>query len=225
MNTVLFAVEVSLLHVLGLPSIPSPTTWPPLPSLSHTTPQRSRLSGLRHFLAGSSVGPAESGSFPYGLLVHLQLLSTSFHKNAVTVSYRPECACLKRTRTSLTKHARRRTGRRLRRRFRPVPQPTCEVPAVIAVRDRSHMSFLGKAQVPLIASNKLQALGPGIVGTETDRMVCCGVVPARRVILSRPKQRQQSETSIVLSRHLSSQLLIFGCLTEKQIRPRHNVAE
>ena len=116
-------------------------------------------------------------------------------------------------------------GRRLRRRFRPVPQPTCEVPAVIAVRDRSQMSFLSKAPVPLIASNKLQALGPGIVGTETDRMVCCGVVPARRVILSRPKQRQQSETSIVLSRHLSSQLLIFGCLTEKQIRPRHNVAE
>ncbi len=94
----------------GLPNIPSPATWPPLSSLSHTTPQRDRLSGLRHFPAGSPVGPAESGSLSYGLLVHLQLLSTPSREDAVTFGYRPECVYLKRTSTSLAKHAYRRTG-------------------------------------------------------------------------------------------------------------------
>jgi len=33
-----------------------------------------------------------------------------FHKDAVAVCYRPDCACLKRTHTSLTKHAHRHTA-------------------------------------------------------------------------------------------------------------------
>jgi hypothetical protein len=66
-------------------------------------------SRLRHSTAGSPDATAETGSSSYGLLVHFQLLSTPFHKDAVTFSYRPECACLKRTSTSPIKHARRRT--------------------------------------------------------------------------------------------------------------------
>jgi len=109
MNTVLFAVQISLLHVSGLPNIPSPTTKSSLPSLSHTTPQRDRLSGLRHCLAGSPTDPAETGSLYYGLLVHLQLLPTPPRDDAVTISFRPECVCLTRTSTSLTRHAHKRT--------------------------------------------------------------------------------------------------------------------
>jgi hypothetical protein len=55
------------------------------------------------------MGPAETGSLYYGLLVHFPLLSTPAYADAVTFSYRPECAYLKRTRTSRTKHAYRRT--------------------------------------------------------------------------------------------------------------------
>src|SRR5262249_25611147 len=54
--------------------------------------------------------PAESSSLAYGRLVHLPLLSTSPRGDAVTISYRPEWAYLKRTCTSLAKHAYRRTG-------------------------------------------------------------------------------------------------------------------
>lgn len=66
-------------------------------------------SRLRQSTAGSPDATAETGSSSYGLLIHFQLLSTSFHKDAVTFSYRPECACLKGTLTPPTKHARRRT--------------------------------------------------------------------------------------------------------------------
>ena len=59
-------------------------------------------SGLRHRSAGSPLGPAETGSSSCGLLVHLPLLSTSPRGDAVTFSYRPESACLKRTSTFRT---------------------------------------------------------------------------------------------------------------------------
>ena len=45
----------------------------------------------------------------YGLVLHLLLLFTSPHGDAITVSYRPESVCLKRTCTSPVKHAFRRT--------------------------------------------------------------------------------------------------------------------
>ena len=43
---------------------------------------------VRHWLEGSPTGSAESGSSSYGLVVHLQLLSTPPHGDAVTVNYR-----------------------------------------------------------------------------------------------------------------------------------------
>src|SRR4030095_11712918 len=52
---------------------------------------------------------AESSSLSYGLVVHLQLLPTTHRCVAVAVGYRPESACLKRTFTSLTTCAFRRT--------------------------------------------------------------------------------------------------------------------
>jgi len=109
------AAQVSLLHVHGLPIIPSPPTWQPPASLFHATLQRAELppccsrSGLRHWIAGSSICPAVSSSLSYGLVVHLPLLRTSPFDDALTFDYRPESACLTRTRTSLSMHARRRT--------------------------------------------------------------------------------------------------------------------
>ena len=47
-------------------------------------------SGLRHSQAGSPQHPAESRSSSYGPMVHLRLLSTSPHGDAVTFGYRPE---------------------------------------------------------------------------------------------------------------------------------------
>src|SRR6266704_6273839 len=53
--------------------------------------------------------PAESSSLSYGLVVHLLLLSTPPRGDAVAVGYRPESVCLKRTFTSPTTRAFRRT--------------------------------------------------------------------------------------------------------------------
>jgi len=53
-------------------------------SLSGTTASL----GLRHFLAGSPRQPAESSSSSCGLAVHLQLLSTPSHEDAVTFGYK-----------------------------------------------------------------------------------------------------------------------------------------
>ena len=115
MNTFLKSEQVSLLHVSGLRIIPSPTTQAAPRSLSHATPQR----------RGRWLSPIQASPFPsrlaalprpnrvhsrYGLIVLLQLLSTPCHQDAVTVRYRPESVCLKRTRTSQTKHTHRRTG-------------------------------------------------------------------------------------------------------------------
>src|SRR3972149_7995752 len=65
-------------------------------------------SGLRLWLAGSSQRPAESRSSSYGPTVHLRLLPTSPHSDAVTISYRPESACLGMTSTSLIEYTFRR---------------------------------------------------------------------------------------------------------------------
>ena len=46
----------------------------------------------------------------YGLVSHLLLLPTPPHSDAVTVGYRPESVCLKRTFTSLTIHPAGRTS-------------------------------------------------------------------------------------------------------------------
>ena len=53
-------------------------------SLSGTTASL----GLRHFLAGSPRQPAESSSSSCGPVVHLQLLSTPSHEDAVTFGYK-----------------------------------------------------------------------------------------------------------------------------------------
>jgi hypothetical protein len=121
MNTgVSFAPSSPCFTCTAFLTIPSPPTWWPPPSLSHATPQRSG----RPASAGSdfaSLGQArrfhtaESGSSSYGLVIHLPLLRTPSRDDALTFSYRPESACLKRTLTSLTMHAHRRTQVGLRR--------------------------------------------------------------------------------------------------------------
>ena len=116
----LYSHELRPYHHSGLPAL---RVWPsehsasnhltaPVVALTHNPSARQASSGLRLARAGSPVGPAESSSYTCGLSVHLQLLPTSSHENAVTFDYRPECAYLKRTRTSLTKHAHRRTRAR-----------------------------------------------------------------------------------------------------------------
>ena len=45
-----------------------------------------------------------------GLVVRLPMLSTPPHGDAVSVGYKPENVCLKRTYTFLTKHTYKRTG-------------------------------------------------------------------------------------------------------------------
>ena len=105
MNTVLCVVQVSLLHVIK-PSDHSASNHPlPPPERSSgfsteayreyrdgpdpiTITVTIASIGLRHYLAGSPRQQAESSSSSYGLVVHLQLLPTSSHKNAVTIGYR-----------------------------------------------------------------------------------------------------------------------------------------
>ncbi|MCH7689098.1 MAG: hypothetical protein IH899_20890, partial [Planctomycetes bacterium] len=105
MNTVLTVGQVSLLHsiepsdhsISNHPSSPPPPTWFCVTGLTvarlhhaartHSAGFRTTSLGLRHSLAGSPRRKAESSSLSYGLVVHLQLLCTSFHENAVTFSY------------------------------------------------------------------------------------------------------------------------------------------
>jgi len=98
-------------------TIPSPTTWPPLSSLYHATPQRDSSRFPRSdFAIGLQARrgyPAESSFLSYRLVVHLLLLSTTHRCVAVALGYRPESICLKRTYTSLTTRALRRTDHRL----------------------------------------------------------------------------------------------------------------
>ena len=106
MNTVLIVGQVSLLHsiessghsVSNHPSSSPPPTWFCDTGLTvarlhhaartHSAEFRTTSLGLHLSLAGSPRRQAESSSSSYGLVVHLQLLSTSSHENAVTFSYR-----------------------------------------------------------------------------------------------------------------------------------------
>src|SRR2546428_7079758 len=88
----------------------------PPSSLCHATPQRHgcpRGSDFAPGMQARQVCPAESSSSSYGLVVHLLLLSTPPLGDAVAFSFRPESVCLKRTSTSLTSRALRRTYHRL----------------------------------------------------------------------------------------------------------------
>jgi len=110
--------QVSLILARGLPTIPSPITWhPAVVALSRypSAPRLPRFIGvrLRPRYAGSSGCPAESSSSSYGLVIHLLLLPTPPLGDAVAFSFRPESVCLKRTSTSLTSRALRRTYHRL----------------------------------------------------------------------------------------------------------------
>jgi hypothetical protein len=116
--------QVSLIHVSDLPIPPSPTTPQALDADFARYPSSRRVSCLRrsrlhHFPAGSPTltGRIEFVILRNGWIVHLLLLPTPPHGDAVAVGYRPERACLKRTSTSLTKRAFRRTGTRARRAF------------------------------------------------------------------------------------------------------------
>ncbi len=78
-------------------------------------------SRLRQWLAGSPEHQAETSSSTYGLAVHLRLLPTPPHDDAVTLDYGPENAYPKGTRTPITKHAHRRTSPRVRLgSFKPI---------------------------------------------------------------------------------------------------------
>ena len=115
MNTGSCYQQVSLIHSHDLLIIPSPST-PVTPDIALAryplARQASPLqgSGLRLSLAGSPVTPAESSSSSYGRVVHLPLLPTPPHGDAVRVGYRPESVCLKGTYTPQTTRALRRTG-------------------------------------------------------------------------------------------------------------------
>jgi len=62
------------------------------------------------FTQARRLGQTESSLLSYGWIVHLLLLPTPPRGDAVAIGYRPESAYLKRTSTSLTKCAFRRTG-------------------------------------------------------------------------------------------------------------------
>ncbi len=105
MNTLQVAAQVSLFNVIES-SIHSVSNHPPSslrfgllspPGLTagigyHSHPITIVVTtaslGLRLWPAGSPQREAESSSFCYGLVVHLQLLSTPPHGDAVTFSYR-----------------------------------------------------------------------------------------------------------------------------------------
>lgn len=92
-------------------TLPSPTTpGTPLAAFTHYPSARSVPSRLRHSLAGSPMPTAESSSLSYGRVVHLRLLPTLPHGNAVIFGYGPESAYPERTLTSLSESAPRRTS-------------------------------------------------------------------------------------------------------------------
>ncbi len=70
---------------------------------------------MADFSCGSPSPPrsAELRSSSYGPMIHLRLLSTPPHGDAVTFGYRPENACLEVTSALLIEYAFRRTRARL----------------------------------------------------------------------------------------------------------------
>jgi hypothetical protein len=104
MNTVLVSAQVSLFYVVK-PSDHSVSNHPSSPrglglvpchrltgntTLGRLHPFLGTIAslGLRRYLAGSPRRQAESSSLSYGPVVHLQLLSTPSHEDAVTFGYR-----------------------------------------------------------------------------------------------------------------------------------------
>ena len=83
--------QVSLIHASDLLIIPSPTTLGLPPSLSHPTPQRvGLLTCVSPGFASHSQARQLSGRIAfvsYGLIVHLLLLPTPPHGDAVTFGY------------------------------------------------------------------------------------------------------------------------------------------
>jgi len=106
--------QVSLIHASGPPIIPSPTTLGLPPSLSHPTPQRVGLpTRVGPGFATESQARQLSGRIAFVILRTDRSPPAAPHPasrtDAVAVGYRPERAYLKRTSTSLTKCAFRRT--------------------------------------------------------------------------------------------------------------------
>ena len=115
MNTGLHPGQVSLIHAHILPDH-SVSNHPVAPRrrfltlpLSATASHVAECLGFAIALQARRACPAESSSSSYGLVVHLLLLPTPPRGDAVTVGYRPESVCLKRTCTSLDGRASRRT--------------------------------------------------------------------------------------------------------------------
>ena len=109
--------QVSLIHAPDLPIPPSPTTGQALDIAFARYPSARRVPhfpglGFTFRQQARRRRPAESSSLSYGWIVHLLLLPTPPHGDAVAVGYRPESVYLKRTSTSPIKHAFRRTGSR-----------------------------------------------------------------------------------------------------------------
>ncbi len=93
-----------------------PLALPRYPSAADASRSSRSGTGLRRSLADSPHQQAESRSSSYGPGSHLPWLRTPPHGDALMFGYRPESACLTRTCTSLTMHARRRTSAPLPRR-------------------------------------------------------------------------------------------------------------
>ena len=124
LNTVSFNRQVSLIHASDRPIIPPPTTLGLPPSLSHPTPQRvGLLTPVSPGFATESQARQLSGRIAFVILRTDRSPPAAPHPasrtDAVAVGYRPERAYLKRTYTSLTKCAFRRTGSRC-------PQRRCQ---------------------------------------------------------------------------------------------------
>ena len=120
------SIQVSLLAVFDLPTIPTPTTHLIPASLSHVTlqltglPRKALVAVLPSVTfrgldfatwqqARQTAGPNRV-RFRFGLVVHFELLSTSPHGNAGTLHYGPENVCPKGTSTLPIKHPHRRTA-------------------------------------------------------------------------------------------------------------------
>jgi hypothetical protein len=113
MNSGSFSEQVSLIHASGLLGHSVSNHLMRHCRRFHTLPFSSTVSRfrsrLRHCIAGSPITPGRIEFVSYGLVVHLLLLPTTHRCVAVAFGYRPESVCLKRTCTSPTTCAFRRT--------------------------------------------------------------------------------------------------------------------
>jgi len=116
-------MQLSLIHVCSLPDhsvtkhlARSATAFTRHPSAWQIPTPRGDRTWLRHSSAGSPLTHGRIVFVSYGLTVHLLMLPTPPHGDAVPVGYRPEDAYLKGTHTPLTTHTLRRTEAAGRRR-------------------------------------------------------------------------------------------------------------